>query len=165
MLVNPIATIDHAESPHFVYRFYNSDGEILYVGYTNSPSRRWSSHQRSKSWWSEVSYKSFDVYNSSEEALIAEAVQIRDLEPLYNVSSGQVHAYGWSMGENLRNDIDTFLGNIWKGRHALRAWKNLADHYKEASEYLAEERLFNAKAIDRLDSLLSRLAERLDQAA
>lgn len=31
---------------HFVYRFYNAAGEIIYVGCTRRPEQRWKEHQK-----------------------------------------------------------------------------------------------------------------------
>lgn len=37
-----------------VYRLYDSGGELLYVGITNNPVRRFSQHQSEQPWWGAV---------------------------------------------------------------------------------------------------------------
>jgi GIY-YIG catalytic domain len=38
----------------FVYECFSSDGELLYIGRTNSPRKRFYNHTRSTKWWDEV---------------------------------------------------------------------------------------------------------------
>ena len=39
---------------HAVYRFYDDQDQLLYVGITHHPSVRWSQHRRDKVWWADV---------------------------------------------------------------------------------------------------------------
>lgn len=45
--------IDH-DRPHFVYRCFDADGELLYVGMTANPVQRLSGHRSASHWFSEV---------------------------------------------------------------------------------------------------------------
>lgn len=40
--------------PHILYRLYNADKELLYIGVTNGLDLRFYEHARSKPWWGEV---------------------------------------------------------------------------------------------------------------
>ena len=39
---------------HALYRFYATDGALLYVGITADPGTRWRAHSHDKPWWHEV---------------------------------------------------------------------------------------------------------------
>jgi predicted GIY-YIG superfamily endonuclease len=45
-----LANVDDHETPHALYRFRNADGELLYLGRSNSPFRRADEHRHSKQW-------------------------------------------------------------------------------------------------------------------
>ena len=59
-----------------LYRFYNCDGELLYIGITNNPWRRFSQHRQDKDWWHEVvnicqqSFKTLDALKAAEKRAI-----------------------------------------------------------------------------------------------
>ena len=37
-----------------LYRLYDDDGELLYVGITDSPGTRMAQHKAQKAWWGDV---------------------------------------------------------------------------------------------------------------
>lgn len=68
-----------------VYRLFNSDGVLLYVGVARNPAERMKFHQQFKKWWAEVSDTTEEWFDNRALALDAEAVAIREESPLYNI--------------------------------------------------------------------------------
>lgn len=73
---------------HALYRFYDAGGDLLYVGITNNPSRRWGRHAEDKPWWIEVDRIEIERHPDRPSVLIAERDAIKAELPRYNV----VHA-------------------------------------------------------------------------
>jgi hypothetical protein len=53
--------------PHVLYRLYNVEHDLLYVGLAGSPSTRFSDHQGSQSWWREVATISLEHCESRQD--------------------------------------------------------------------------------------------------
>ncbi len=69
---------------HVLYRLYDADDGLLYVGITNQWVRRESEHSRDKAWWSEVHRISHEVYPDRPTAMAAEKAAIRSERPVFN---------------------------------------------------------------------------------
>lgn len=69
-----------------VYRFYSSEGQLLYVGISDNPGHRFSQHERTKTWWNEVTGISVEWVESRPSALAVERRAIRVEKPVYNIS-------------------------------------------------------------------------------
>lgn len=67
-----------------LYRFFDSAGQLLYVGVSGDTEKRWRQHAESKPWWSDVAEKTTEWLDSRPEALDAERTAIRVEKPLYN---------------------------------------------------------------------------------
>jgi GIY-YIG catalytic domain len=67
-----------------VYRFFNSKGDLLYVGVAGNPGLRLRAHAKTKSWWSEVATATFRHFATYEEAVAAEDAAIKTESPKYN---------------------------------------------------------------------------------
>lgn len=74
-----------ARQPHALYRFLDTSGELLYVGVTNNPSRRFTQHGVSRDWWHEVETIRMERHESREAVLEAERAAIIAERPRYNV--------------------------------------------------------------------------------
>lgn len=76
--------------PHHVYRCYDADDRLLYVGCTSEIERRMSAHRRGKkgaSLWLSVCMARHEVvatYPNRDAALAAEAAMINADQPLFN---------------------------------------------------------------------------------
>lgn len=82
-LLPPEATAAH----HALYRLYNSDGVLLYVGETNNPVERYVEHRETKEWWPEVATHSIEWSRKGRESVQEmERRAIYDEWPLYNVA-------------------------------------------------------------------------------
>jgi predicted GIY-YIG superfamily endonuclease len=67
-----------------VYRLYDDNGRLLYVGTSVDPQERWEQHARNKLWWSSVSRASVEWYATRTEAMAAERAAIQGESPLFN---------------------------------------------------------------------------------
>jgi predicted GIY-YIG superfamily endonuclease len=72
----------------YVYRLYDADGQLLYIGKTYNVAVRllWApqSHAKTKTWFRRVSMVSVTVYRTETDALAAEAWAIQREAPLKN---------------------------------------------------------------------------------
>lgn len=68
-----------------LYRFYDNDGVLLYVGITINPQARVKQHGRVQVWWRDVAFARFEHFDSVAAARIAEAEAIASEDPLHNV--------------------------------------------------------------------------------
>lgn len=70
--------------PTSLYRFYDQDERLLYVGVTSVP--RWDGgHRRDKAWWEEVAVAKVEHFPERTTALTAERYAIQHEKPEYNV--------------------------------------------------------------------------------
>lgn len=67
----------------FLYRLFDAQGLLLYVGIATEPKKRWRSHYAT-TWWPQVSRKTLEWHDSREDAEKAEATAIRVEHPRYN---------------------------------------------------------------------------------
>lgn len=67
-----------------LYRLYNTDGRLLYVGITSNPKARWSAHSRDKHWWPEVARKTIEWFETRKSAERIEKVEVEEESPRYN---------------------------------------------------------------------------------
>lgn len=71
-----------------IYRFYNADRELLYIGQTTNNHTypgRWTGHKTSSAWWGLVAYYSVDRVPSDPATLAAlEKAAIRSERPRFN---------------------------------------------------------------------------------
>lgn len=70
---------------HFVYRIYDVDGRLLYVGSTRDIRERIRSHLSTKRWWWEVADIRVDVYPNRSLGEDAEQRAIAEENPRENV--------------------------------------------------------------------------------
>lgn len=69
-----------------LYRFFDADGALLYVGITNRSPRRIQEHSQSKGWWSDVMSATFEHFPSRRTAEHAESKAIEGESPRYNIA-------------------------------------------------------------------------------
>ena len=67
-----------------VYRYFNSEGRLLYVGVTKNQFARLESHREIQEWWPEVYSATFEHFPSRQEALTYEDYVIGAEFPKYN---------------------------------------------------------------------------------
>lgn len=72
-------------TPHYVYRMYDEDGRLLYVGISRTMARRLTEHHREQPWAHEIASVAGKRYTSREAARAAEIEAIRTEGPAYNI--------------------------------------------------------------------------------
>jgi hypothetical protein len=70
-----------------VYRLYDAEGTLLYIGSAYNPKERAKKH-RDKPWWPQVSRQEDEWHPSREAAYVAETAAIEAAQPLGNKISG-----------------------------------------------------------------------------
>jgi hypothetical protein len=70
-----------------VYRPFNADGALLYVGITDDIATRWRDHAKVKPWWPQVVEQRAMWYPTREDALAVEGRAIETESPLYNINA------------------------------------------------------------------------------
>jgi predicted GIY-YIG superfamily endonuclease len=68
-----------------LYRFFDADETLLYVGISLNAAKRASQHRKDKPWWPDVATMTVERHDTREAALEAEAEAIRSERPLHNV--------------------------------------------------------------------------------
>lgn len=66
-----------------LYRFYDGEMRLLYVGITIDPLLRWGKHRRAR-WWKNVRHITLEHHATRKAAKAAETRAIRDERPLFN---------------------------------------------------------------------------------
>lgn len=72
--------------PTGLYKLFDGNGVLLYVGIGFVPERRWASHARTKPWWRSVASKHVEWHPNRGLARAAEREAIQTLKPLHNIS-------------------------------------------------------------------------------
>lgn len=69
-----------------LYRFWDVDDTLLYIGISLDPGKRWKQHREDKPWWSDVAKVTVETYPSRSAAMDAERAAIAAERPRYNVT-------------------------------------------------------------------------------
>ena len=69
---------------HWLYRCFNADGDLLYVGITSEGFKRFRVHGNRKEWWPEVDTIKVQHFETQADCRAEEKRLIRALQPPYN---------------------------------------------------------------------------------
>lgn len=73
------------ETPHFVYRCFDADGQLLYVGCSMKPEERMKEHRKFRGWWTDrVAQITLEGFPDQASGLAAEKHAIQTEHPRYN---------------------------------------------------------------------------------
>lgn len=78
--------------PGTLYRLFDAEGKLLYVGASVNAPGRLETHRRDKSWWPEVARATFEHFETRHLAIVEEARAIDTEEPKYNKAPGRMCA-------------------------------------------------------------------------
>lgn len=67
-----------------LYRMYDADNQLLYVGISTGPVKRMEQHKSEKDWFYEVRHIEIEWFENREQALLAESFAILRERPLHN---------------------------------------------------------------------------------
>lgn len=76
----------------YVYRYYDADDALLYVGQTGNPARRHSSHRSNAAWFDLVARRELRGPVTKAWALMEEFVALGVESPRYNAQARNGHA-------------------------------------------------------------------------
>jgi predicted GIY-YIG superfamily endonuclease len=83
-----VSTTTIEARPTSLYRLFDADGSLLYVGISYDPWRRIREHM-DKTWWSQVAQARIEKLPSRGHAIDAEARAIRSEHPRWNVAGAR----------------------------------------------------------------------------
>lgn len=72
--------------PAAVYRLYDAEDRLLYIGLTGAPRQRWKDHRKEMLWWREVAFKWITWHETRWDAGEAERAAVEAERPLYNAA-------------------------------------------------------------------------------
>lgn len=81
------------ERPTAVYRLYDRDGRLLYVGISDKPEHRFGQHERDKYWWRDVVTREVTWYPDRRLAEAEEYRAIASEAPEYNIDVAGVSRF------------------------------------------------------------------------
>jgi predicted GIY-YIG superfamily endonuclease len=69
-----------------LYRYFDSDGSLLYVGITRDQAKRFSSHNRQSKWMPRAVQCTLEHFETRAEAKAAETLAIQNENPIHNIA-------------------------------------------------------------------------------
>jgi hypothetical protein len=75
--------LERLRMPHYVYRLYDANMRLLYVGCTYSPRTRLGDHRRYQPWFPEVATTRVTAYPDAAEGYAAEAAAHASESPIH----------------------------------------------------------------------------------
>lgn len=130
-----------------LYRFFDADDRLLYVGITKVLETRWAYHRKyaATTWWALAATKSMQWFAVRQEAVDAELKAIRTEAPLYNSGGAPSPLRELMPGEqlcphtNTRRFYEATRGGF---RPTGRRWRNMDEAVAETIiEDIAEGKL------------------------
>ena len=75
-----------------LYRYFDSEGQLLYVGITGNIKGRQSQHAKKAEWFSQIANATYEHYDFRNDAFRAEAIAIRTEKPIHNIAMNNTQA-------------------------------------------------------------------------
>ena len=101
MTTKVMCTVGRVSLPHVLYRIYDSDDALLYVGATTNPGGRFRFHAASQRWWQVAAKITLEHFDGVDELAAAELAAIKAEDPRFN----RMHTdRPWVGGPRRRND-------------------------------------------------------------
>ncbi len=74
----------HPGIPTVLYRFFDAESKLLYVGISRNPAERFGDHKHTAPWWDEATSCTWERFATEWEAATAERAAIIGEGPVYN---------------------------------------------------------------------------------
>lgn len=143
-----------SSAPTTLYRLFDTEGALLYVGIAGNPGRRWEQHRKDKPWWGDVASTRLEHFATREEAAAAELEAIRTEDPRHNivgrggVKPGQERVEtgftGWLRQQRRRNDM---VGDLARDAKHDPGWPRPTT-IGELVRYIDETAGWDRRAVD-----------------
>lgn len=91
---------------HSIYRLFDADGALLYIGVSKQVPTRIAQHRADKTWASEIARVETEEFPTRDDALLAEYFAIDDEDPRYNVLRNEPLALSPAPGVRLCSPRD-----------------------------------------------------------
>lgn len=72
-----------------LYRFFDTDRRLLYIGISGQLRERWPKHRRKAPWWEQATFVQVEHWSAEHVALDAERAAIAAELPLFNKRSSK----------------------------------------------------------------------------
>lgn len=73
---------------HQLYRHFDADGRLLYVGISNNAAVRLDHHRTCSRWHDQIARIDIERFQNKKEAMIAEMKAIKEENPIFNIQRG-----------------------------------------------------------------------------
>ncbi|MFI2078489.1 GIY-YIG nuclease family protein [Streptomyces triculaminicus] len=87
-----------------VYRLFDAEGRLLYVGMGRNPMQRWGSHAEQHPWWPRVVRFTVKWHPTRQEAAAEERQALRSESPVNNIHGTERH--GLVTGAGVRRELE-----------------------------------------------------------
>lgn len=104
---------EHADKPHYVYRFFDASDRLLYIGCTLDWKRRENEHRWYTPWSDDIAHCEVVRYPDQASALLAEEEAIKAESPVHNAMYNGAGLTGWN--EERRQSETCLHGHPWEG--------------------------------------------------
>jgi predicted DNA-binding transcriptional regulator AlpA len=100
---------------HHLYRHFDSDGVLLYVGQSKCAINRLNGHKRESSWYDSIATVTIEPFASRAQALRAEQEAISREKPRFNIHGGEPEALWpeWKLPKRFRRGVGN--GRLYAG--------------------------------------------------
>lgn len=88
-----------------LYRFFDRQGNLLYIGISKAPLQRLLQHREEKLWWEEIGTIKLEFFETREEALFQEFTAIQAEQPRYNIHSKKLRQVSPKLGNALPSSL------------------------------------------------------------
>lgn len=118
-----------------VYRFFDANGDLLYLGITHDLDERWKAHERNQPWWLDVARREFTWCDTRPEAELIEVTATAAEKPRYDRSGKRTAGGEWDdrltveterAMQAITDDIDDGTFPAW---HILPTYGELSSRY------------------------------------
>ena len=96
-----------------LYRWFDENGMLLYVGITSDPKRREAEHRRQSRWFYLATQKRTEEYPNRSAAMNAEAVAIETEAPKFNVDLRKINSSSVNPPQEYLQDMAKWTVNIF----------------------------------------------------
>lgn len=103
---------DRRDEPHFLYRVFDDEHALLYVGCTVDPQRRFAEHRSRAPWFARADHVEWEAHPNRIAARRAERETIRREEPEHNLVESLTLGARWKRRRTPPSAMEMFC-DFW----------------------------------------------------